>query len=208
MSIRVLKSLSEKSFLEFQNSIDPEDKESVRFCKQTYEFHVKWYGFDNKPYLIAVDEDNEILGVMTYNLTKNDRYITVINLLVPKKNRRKGVAKALMQKAIDIAKENFKSRLRMACDIPALPFYNKLGMVYWGIRQNGAFWCDIPLLWDYIDEYVKLKELKVSLLMDDKSWSLAKRRVKRVLGKNSKEHEAIKLCGHQYFGEIFGAVNE
>lgn len=208
MTIRILKSLSEKSFLEFQDSIDPADKESVRFCKQTYDFHVKWYGFDSKPYLMAVDENDHILGVMTYNVTKNDKYITVINLLVPSKNRRKGIAKALMQKAIDVARENFKSRLRMACDIPALPFYNRLGMVYWGIRQNSAFWCDIPLLWEDINEYVQLKDRKIDELMDEKSWSLARRRVKSIQGRNAKEQEAIRLCGDQYLGQLLGEIDE
>ena len=88
---------------------------------------------------IGLYEGDELLGAITYSISKRIPYVCNLQLLHTfQKHRRKGVAKKLCNWLLDYTYENFVTYLRVSSEIPAIPFYESLGMVMLGEQKSGC----------------------------------------------------------------------
>ena len=151
----------------FHNTIDLDDKETLKFSENSIEFHNRFYDWKVNP-VLCLEVDDEIVCVLFYNKTK-DGYLSIINLLTPKKYRKFGYARKIMEVAVQEGNECDLSRIRMNCAPSAIKFYNRLGFTYWGITRSGDYYCNMPLL-KTLDDYLSYSpDISVLLGHDNQS---------------------------------------
>jgi len=94
----------------------------------------KFYG-DQLPYIMATNEDNEIVGLLTYNINENMCEVISIDSLMPNQ----GIGSMLMNRMIEIAKANQFSRLWLITtndNTDSMRFYQKSGFVFKAVHIN------------------------------------------------------------------------
>jgi GNAT superfamily N-acetyltransferase len=173
----------------FHNVI--EDTESLKFSKHSMNVQNSLYNWQDKP-VMAIEENGEIASVLFYNITKSDKYVTILNIVTPEKYRRNGYARILIAEAVRIAFAQGKTRLRMNCDMlpHTVQFYNRLGCVYWGVTKDTALYCNVPLLSNNLDSFKQLASMEPhELLGDDKVKKLIEKRLDLELSKQAYENK-------------------
>lgn len=94
---------------------------------------------DKERIVIVAEENKIILGIMVLKIKqvsnhinlKDAKILWVEELCVDEKNRRNGIGRKLINKAIEVAKENNCKRLELNCweeNYKAISFYEKQGM--------------------------------------------------------------------------------
>lgn len=171
-------------FLDFIAGL--KDQGDIKFATNyCLAFHDRFYGFDTHPPIALIDEGN-IVSVLFVNFTKNDKYVSIINILTPVEHRGRGYATILISWAVEEGFKNRKcTRIRFNADKDALPFYNKLGCFYLGVTRSGDMYCNMPIHHANLTPLHSILSIDFSIfdtmalaeLMDDSSIKLTKRRV-------------------------------
>ena len=94
----------------------------------------KLYG-DKLPYIMATDDDNKIVGLLTYHVKDNQCEVVSIDSLMPNQ----GIGSILIKRIIEIAKKNKYSRLWLMTtndNTDSMRFYQKNGFVFKAIHIN------------------------------------------------------------------------
>lgn len=111
-------------------SDDPADK----FAKT---FVAKANMQDQWEYCIGLWEGNELAGAIITTHSKRLPKVANLQLLHTfAKHRRKGVAKILTEDSFKAAKEAGVKYYRVSCEVPAVPFYEKIGFVMLGEQKS------------------------------------------------------------------------
>lgn len=172
-------STKEEYKTEFQDHICETDKESLKFSKKSLEYHDFVYNNREpvwKKPVLATKVDGVITTVLFYNFTR-DKNLTIINIVTPIAHRRNGYAKVLLSEACRLSHEQGGKRLRMWCEPPAVPFYNKMNMVYWGCNERKEHYCNMPLL-PSMDDYISTTFTFTQLVGDEKVQKMIDKRIK------------------------------
>ena len=142
--------LSRQEFLESAQSI--EDYKSLTFSKHCLDWWDAYFSWTKFPPLCLVDDEEEHLCYLFYSVSKDNEYLTIHNLLTPKANRFNGYAKTILTHLFQkLSHENIQ-RFKMYCVSSSLSFYNKLGLEYWGINEQGQYYCNFKMPKNSIDE--------------------------------------------------------
>lgn len=142
--------LTRDQFLESAQTI--EDFDSLTFSKHCMDWWDNYFSWTKFPPLCLVDEEEEHVCYLFYNISKNNQYLTIHNLLTPKANRYNGYAKMLLTHLFEKVADQHIERFKMYCVSSSLFFYNKLGLEYWGINDLGQYYCDFKMPKKSIDE--------------------------------------------------------
>ena len=97
--------------------------------------HGQQYSADELSALVAVDENSEKIGLLTYDIHEGDCQIVTLNSIVEKE----GVGKKLIIGAKNIAIDNYCKRLWLITtndNMEALKYYQKFGFSICAIRIN------------------------------------------------------------------------
>lgn len=101
-------------------------------------------------YIIAKDLDkNEILGFAGISCVLDEAEL--MNIVVKRNKRRNGIGKALLEKIINICKENNIKLLKLEVNeinLPAINLYKSFGFIQTGIRKKYYNNCDSAILMD------------------------------------------------------------
>ncbi|RXJ56204.1 GNAT family N-acetyltransferase [Candidatus Marinarcus aquaticus] len=142
--------LTRDEFFESVQSI--EDYDSLNFSKHCLDWWDNYFSWTKFPPLCLVDDEEEHVCYLFYNISKDNQYLTIHNLLTPKAHRYKGYAKMLFAYLFEKVADQNIERFKMYCVSSSLSFYNKLGLEYWGINDLGQYYCDYKMPKETIDE--------------------------------------------------------
>lgn len=142
--------LTRDEFFESAQSI--EDYDSLTFSKHCLDWWDNYFSWTKFPPLCLVDDEEEHVCYLFYNISKDNQYLTIHNLLTPKAYRCKGYAKVLFAHLFEKVAEQNIERFKMYCVSSSLSFYNNLGLEYWGINDLGQYYCDYKMPKENIDE--------------------------------------------------------
>lgn len=183
----------------FHDLIDLSDTESIRFSNFAIGVHNSLYGWNDK-FPLALVENGAVVSVLFYNITKRDRYITILNIVTPVKYRCHGYAKKLIAYAVSLAHTEGKTRIRLNCDmIPGtIKFYDKLGMVYWGVTRDKALYCNLPLLSGNIEDFKRYSMLRAEDFLDQSAHNLITRRLDLDLSEMYRNHELVDKSRYMF----------
>jgi hypothetical protein len=142
--------LSRQEFLSSVKEI--EDFESLQFSKHCLDWWDDYFSWTKFPPLCLINDEKEHVCYLFYNISKDNEYLTIHNLLTPKASRYNGYAQKLLEYLFKkVSKLNIK-RFKMYCVSSSLSFYNKLGLEYWGVNDLGQYYCDFKMPKESIDE--------------------------------------------------------
>lgn len=87
----------------------------------------------------AYNEEGELMGAITYTVSKRSPRIVNLQLLQTFFDYRgKGVGETLCKEVFKISKENSYDYLRVSSEIEAIPFYEKIGFKMLGKQKSGS----------------------------------------------------------------------
>jgi len=134
--------LTKKSFLDF--ALNMNDMKSLQFAKESMDLWDNFYSWEKYPPL-CLHHNDEALCYLFYSTTKDNKYLIIHRILTPKEFRGKRYAYELLSNLFfKFAKTDVK-RFRMACVYSSLNFYNKIGLNYWGVNDQGQYYCDFKM---------------------------------------------------------------
>ncbi len=142
--------LSRQEFLESAQSI--EDYKSLTFSKHCLDWWDAYFSWTKFPPLCLIDAEEEHLCYLFYSISKDNEYLTIHNLLTPKANRFSGYAKEILTYLFHKVSHQNIQRFKMYCVSSSLSFYSKLGLEYWGVNEQGQYYCDFKMPKHSIDE--------------------------------------------------------
>lgn len=118
--------------------------ESLKFAKKAMDWWDDYFSWKKFPCLVLLDQGKHLCYLFIH-LSKDNEYLTIHNLLTPKDQRGKGHAYALLDAMMAELKYESIQRLRLSCVSSSLPFYSRLGMEYWGVNNQGHYYCDLVM---------------------------------------------------------------
>lgn len=161
------------------------DKSDIAFAK-TYclGFHDRFYTFEKTP-PVVMENDGVIVCVLFVNYTKQDKYVSIINIMTPTEQKGHGYARQLMHYAVQLGvREKGCTRIRFNADVAALPFYNKLNCMYFGRTRGGDFYVNLPLTDEIVNaaklDFKPLWTVDVKDLMTEPAVRLTTRRIEPI----------------------------
>ncbi len=132
--------------------------ESLKFAKQSLLWWDQYYSWTKSPCL-CLEVNNKDVCYLFYTISKNNRYLTIHNILTPFIFRFHGYAKELLAILFHTILNNNKvERLKMLCVSSSLEFYMNLGIDFWGVTASGQYYTEFPMPKDTIDEIPKLMQ--------------------------------------------------
>ena len=130
---------------EYMHSItDIEDKKSIDFANNAFDWWNENYYWRRFPPLCLTHNDMH-LCYLFYTISKNNEYLIINFLLTPEKDRGKGYAYDLVKYLFEFVTYKDVNRFKLICTPSSLPFYNKLGLEYWGIDKLGFYYSDFKM---------------------------------------------------------------
>ena len=134
--------LNRKEYLE--SVINIEDFKTLNFSKKALEWWDDYYSWEKFPPL-CLTYKNKHVCYLFYNISKDNEYLTIHNLLTPNTHRSHGYAYQLLKHLFSHLSQNKIKRFKMNCVSSSLDFYNKLGLEYWGINDLSQYYCDFKM---------------------------------------------------------------
>lgn len=130
---------------EYMHSIsDIKDKKSIEFANDAFDWWNEKYYWRRFPPLCLTH--NKIhLCYLFYTISKNNEYLIINFLLTPEKDRGNGYAYTLLKYLFELITYKDVKRFKLICTPSSLPFYNKLGLEYWGIDKLGFYYSDFKM---------------------------------------------------------------
>jgi len=119
--------------------------ESLKFAKQSLVWWDEYYSWTKSPCLCLEDNGFDVCYLF-YTISKDNRYLTIHNILTPFIFRFNGYGKVLL--SILIGKILFGTqieRIKMVCVSSSLEFYMNLGIDFWGVTKIGQYYTEFPM---------------------------------------------------------------
>jgi hypothetical protein len=119
--------------------------ESLKFAKQSLLWWDQYYSWTKSPCLCL--EDNGIdVCYLFYTISKDNKYLTIHNLLTPFIFRSQGYGKELLTILLtQILLGSQIERIKMLCVSTSLEFYMNLGIDFWGVTKIGQYYTEFPM---------------------------------------------------------------
>jgi len=139
------KTINKDEYVALHNTIT--DDKAFKFSKaaiSAWDFMKGWDKWDPR----VLEEDGKINSVcfMKVSGQAGSKVLYICNIFTLPEFRKKGYGKILLDYNIKEAVQDYgASSLRMDCNKKALPFYDSLGVVYWGTAPNKSMFCDLPI---------------------------------------------------------------
>lgn len=95
--------------------------------------------------MCLIDNFNEHRCYLFYNISKDKEYLSIHNILTPKKYRKMGYAYTLLAHMFSELSNEEIQRFKLWCVSSSVSFYNKLGLHYWGVNELGQYYCDFAM---------------------------------------------------------------
>jgi GNAT superfamily N-acetyltransferase len=128
---------------------DPADKFAKTFVSKA-DMQFLWEKCDG-----AFDDSGNLMGAVIMTVSKRTPYIANLQLLHTfAAHRRKGVARALMEHQISFA-ETYCEYFRVSSEPEAVPFYESIGLKFWGKQKSGCQLCIFRFMEDRNMYYIK-----------------------------------------------------
>ena len=115
--------------------------ENLKFLKRTLDLWDNYYSWEKFPPL-ALKVNNRYVTYLFYNISKDNKYLTINNILTPFKYRRNGYAYNLLKYLFNSLKTNKIDRCKLYSVNNSIKFYNKLGLRYWGVNKELLYYSD------------------------------------------------------------------
>jgi len=187
--------ISKYQYLELVHSRleDPKDIKFSKVAMGMWDFMKAW---DSWP-VRTLWEDNEIVSVCFMKLSKqaDSKVLFISNIFTPTAGRGKGLAREMLDRNIKEAVENGATTIRLDCNRSALPFYDKLGLTYWGTTISESMFCDLPINESGVSSFLQTKNMTSSEILNSYSHKLREAKMKWIY-KKVKEHEKYNF-GHE-----------
>ncbi|WP_455756300.1 hypothetical protein [Sulfurimonas sp.] len=120
------------------------DFKSLKFSKQALDSWDNYYSWEKFPPL-ALQLDGINKAYLFYNISKDNRYLTINNLFTPKAFRNQGMAYKLLSQLFTLKSDEKIERFKMFCVSSSLSFYNYIGLEYWGVNTHNQYYCDYQM---------------------------------------------------------------
>lgn len=173
MDVRVFEELNREEYLHSISMI--KDESTKKFALMALEWWDSFFSWNRNKCRVLTINKQHVAYIFSHN-NKNKEYVTIHNIFTPLEFRRQNYGYTLLNEILKKAFQNNIRRLKLSVIPKALPFYKKLGLVYWGINRVGDFYCDLPLNKNAIlgiDEVVK-NSSNQDLLGDRRDYILSK----------------------------------
>lgn len=119
--------------------------ESLKFAKQSLLWWDQYYSWNKSPCLCLEDNGFDVCYLF-YAISKDNRYLTIHNILTPFAFRFQGYAKELLSILIGEILLNAKiERMKMVCVSSSLDFYMSLGIDFWGVTKIGQYYTEFAM---------------------------------------------------------------
>ena len=115
--------------------------ENLKFLKRALDLWDNYYSWEKFPPL-ALKVNNRCVTYLFYNISKDNKYLTINNILTPFKYRRNGYAYNLLKYLFTSVKTNKIERCKLYSVNNSIKFYNKLGLRYWGVNKELLYYSD------------------------------------------------------------------
>jgi hypothetical protein len=146
--------------------------DTLKFAKQAMLWWDDYYSWDAFPPLCLI-KNKKVVCYLFYTVSKNKDYLTIHNILTPKKSRNKGYAKEILRVLFDerLIKQHIK-RVKMLCVSSSVSFYMKLGVDFWGVNKLGQYYTNFPMPKNIKDIPNMMKNNHLSTLNQDELKSI------------------------------------
>lgn len=139
------KTIDKAEYVALHNTIT--DDKAFKFSKaaiSAWDFMKGWDKWNPR-----VLEDNGVINSVCFMKVSGQagsKVLYICNIFTLPEFRKKGYGKILLDYNIKEAVKDYGAEsLRMDCNKKALPFYDSLGVVYWGTAPNKSMFCDLPI---------------------------------------------------------------
>ena len=134
--------LSREEYLESVRKLD--NFENLKFLKNALDLWDNYYSWEKFP-PIALKVKNHYVTYLFYNISKDNKYLTINNILTPLKYRRNGYAYKLLDFLFSSLKTDKIKRCKLYSVNNSIKFYNKLGLQYWGVNKQLLYYSDFKM---------------------------------------------------------------
>jgi predicted GNAT family N-acyltransferase len=108
-------------------------REEVFIIGQNVPQNLEWDEFDEtSKHLLAENAKGEAVGTARMHYSEDHRQAKIGRVAVLAKHRKKGIGQALVEKLIEVAKQDAVSEIILGSQVDATAFYNKMGFVEFG----------------------------------------------------------------------------
>jgi len=188
--------------------------QSLQFAKQSLDRWDDYFSWVKSPCLCLVDNDGLDVCYLFYYVSKDNKYLTIENILTPYPSRFNGYAKKMLTILFNTILLNSKiQRVKMYCVSSSLQFYMNLGIDFWGVNKIGQYYADFPM--------PKCDICEIKLLMSNEHFQTVSQDDRNVIYNNLKENgslfdikekkifdKSLLLLKKRYrFGELYDIVN-
>jgi len=197
--------LDRDEYLHSVKKID--DFDTLKFSKHALDWWDDYYSWKNFP-PIALSLDGINKAYIFYNISKDNRYLTIHNLFTPKAFRNKGYAHKLLSELFKIKSGNDIERFKMYCVSSSLEFYSSLGLSYWGVNSLNQYYCDFKMPNKNISEIPKIvHNTSVSEFTDIEYEYIYEKIIANGSDFDMKQtdiyNDAVEMLGNKYMFDIF-----
>jgi GNAT superfamily N-acetyltransferase len=86
-----------------------------------------------------IEKEGKVASAIITTISKRKPYVANLQLLHTfHAGRGQGYAKVLCEDAVKFAHDNGAQYFRVSSEIPAIPFYEKIGFKFWGEQKSGC----------------------------------------------------------------------
>lgn len=135
---------SRDSYLNYHETLSGTDKKFSKVAIGMWDFMKAW---DNWPVrILKYNDDIVSVCFMKISNQAGHKVLFISNIFTPQTFKGKGWARKILDMNIKEAVQiHNASTIRMDCNKSALPFYDKLGITYWGATISHSMYCDLPI---------------------------------------------------------------
>lgn len=196
--------LNKQQYLEFHDKLEGKDKKFSKTAIGMWDFMKAWDSWG-----VRVLRDDKIRSVcfMKVSGQAGHKVIFISNIFTPEAGRGSGSARAILDENIKEAVTNFGAdTIRLDCNRSALPFYDKLGMTYWGTTISYSMFCDLPVNKNGVASLLETKYTSSKDILNSYDPKLREAKIKWIKKKVDK-HESFDY-GHPSRYEEFIRLTE
>ena len=136
--------LNKQEYLTFHETLEGKDKKFSKTAIGMWDFMKAWDNWGVK----VLKENDSVISVcfMKVSGQAGHKVLFISNIFTPESGRGKGSAREMLNCNIKQAtNDHLATTIRLDCNRAALPFYDKLGMTYWGTTISESMFCDLPI---------------------------------------------------------------
>jgi predicted GNAT family N-acyltransferase len=202
----IYETIDKQDYLTFHETLEGKDKKFSKTAIGMWDFMKAWDDWGVR----VLKEKTDIISVcfMKVSGQAGSKVLFISNIFTPEAGRGKGSARNMLDRNIKEAFEiHSASTIRLDCNRPALPFYDKLGMTYWGTTISESMFCDLPINNKGVDSLSETKYTSSLDILNSYSPKLREAKIKWIkkkviehekydYGHPSRYEEFVKLTSH------------